>query len=244
MHDETFHRVPRRQALKLLGGAGAGLLLAGCGGGEGADAETTATAASACVLSPEVTEGPYWIDDTLTRRNITEGKPGLPLLLDLQVVDAKTCDALPGADVELWHCDAAGVYSGFEAASTGGPGGGGSGPTDEMRYLRGHQRANSAGHARFVTIYPGWYRGRTPHIHLKVHVGGNVVHTGQMFMSERITRAVYRQAPYRSHGQADTSHARDMIYAQAGGSRAQLKLARRTGGRRGYRGTIVLGVAT
>jgi protocatechuate 3,4-dioxygenase beta subunit len=252
LEDEIPHRVPRREALRLLGGLGAaaaGLSLAACGddgsaaGATTAVAATEATAATACILSPEVTEGPYWIDGTLTRRNITEGRPGLPLLLDLQVVDAKTCSPIPKADVELWHCDAAGVYSGFEAASTGGPPGGG-GATDETRYLRGHQRADASGHARFVTIYPGWYRGRTPHIHLKVHVGGDVVHTGQVFMSERITARVYRQAPYRANGPADTSHAADMIYAQAGGARSQLKLARRTEGRRGYRGTIVLGVAT
>jgi protocatechuate 3,4-dioxygenase beta subunit len=164
------------------------------------------------------------------------------------VLDAKTCRAIPGVDVEIWHCDATGIYSGFESASQGGPGGpggpgGGSGPTDSERFLRGHQRANAAGRVRFVTIHPGWYRGRTPHIHLKVHVGGSVVHTGQLFMSERITRSVYRTAAYRANGQPDTSHAEDGIYAQAGGSRSTLKLARRTGGRRGYRGTIALGVA-
>ena len=97
---------------------------------------------------------------------------------------------------------------------------------------------------RFLTIYPGWYRGRTPHIHLKVHVGGSVVHTGQLFFDEKTTAAVYRRSPYKSHGQPDTSHAADMIYAQAGRSRATLKLAKRSNGRKGYRGSITLGVAT
>jgi hypothetical protein len=97
---------------------------------------------------------------------------------------------------------------------------------------------------RFLTIFPGWYRGRTPHVHLKVHVGGSVVHTGQVFFNERTTAVVYRQAPYRSHGQPDTSHAEDSIYAQAGRSRAVLHLRRRGRAKRGYRGTITLGVAT
>jgi hypothetical protein len=95
-----------------------------------------------------------------------------------------------------------------------------------------------------VTIYPGWYQGRTPHIHLKVHVGGNVVHTGQLFMSEKTTAAVYRHAPYSAHGEPDTTHAADMIYGQAGGSKSTLKLTRRNAGKAGYVGIITLGVAT
>ena len=109
--------------------------------------------------------------------------------------------------------------------------------------MRGHQKANSKGVARFDTIYPGWYRGRTPHIHLKVHVGGDVVHTGQLFFPDRISAAVYRKAPYRSNGQADTTNANDNIYVQAGGSRARAKLVRRSGAR-GYVGSVTLGVAT
>ena len=96
---------------------------------------------------------------------------------------------------------------------------------------------------RFQTIYPGWYRGRTPHIHLKVHVGGDVVHTGQMFFSERSPRRSTGARRTSPHGQPDTSHAGDMIYAQTGRSPATLRLARR-GGRSGYRGAIALGVAT
>ena len=82
------------------------------------------------------------------------------------------------------------------------------------RFLRGHQRSNAAGKAEFLTIFPGWYRGRTPHIHMKVHVGGDEVHTGQVFFNEKVTAAVYTQAPYRSRGQYDTPHSRDMIYSR------------------------------
>jgi protocatechuate 3,4-dioxygenase beta subunit len=217
----------RREALALFGGTLAAPLL-GCGTAGSATGE----AATTCILSPEVTEGPYWIDGTLTRRNITEGRRGLPLILDLSVVNAKTCSPIAKADVEIWHCDAVGEYSGFDGASSA------------TRYLRGHQKSDAQGELRFVTIYPGWYRGRTPHIHLKVHVGGDVVHTGQLFMSEKTTAAVYRHAPYSSHGQPDTSHASDNIYAQAGGSKSTLKLRRRASGKSGYAGTITLGVAT
>ena len=216
----------RREVMLTLAGLGlTGALGARVSGALGTqDAE-----AASCVLSPEVTEGPYWIANNLTRRNITEGRPGLPLELVLTVQDAKTCEPIAGADVEIWHCDAGGTYSGV---------------SDSKRFLRGHQKADAHGRARFLTIYPGWYRGRTPHIHLKVHVGGSVVHTGQVFFDEKTTAAVYRRSPYRSHGQPDTSHAADMIYAQAGRSRATLRLTRRSNGRKGYRGSITLGVAT
>ena len=232
----------RREAVLTLAGLGLtgalGARVSGAFGTQGAEAAGT------CVLSPEVTEGPYWIDNRLTRRDITEGRPGLPLELVLTVKDAKTCTAIKGADVEIWHCDAVGVYSGYERAAAGAPGGRHASPTDSDRYLRGHQKAAADGRVRFLTIYPGWYRGRTPHIHLKVHVGGSVVHTGQVFFDEKTTAAVYRHSPYKSHGQPDTSHAEDMIYAQAGRARATLGLSRRSHGRKGYRGAITLGVAT
>jgi protocatechuate 3,4-dioxygenase beta subunit len=240
MNDKHSRLLHRREALALAGLGVTGALGARVSGALGTqDAE-----AASCVLSPEVTEGPYWIDNKLTRRDITEDRPGLPLKLVLTVQNAKTCSPIKGADVEIWHCDAGGAYSGYESGSAGAPGGQHATPTDSERYLRGHQKADSHGRARFLTIYPGWYRGRTPHIHLKVHVGGSVVHTGQLFFDEKTTAAVYHRSPYKSHGQPDTSHAADMIYAQAGRSRATLKLAKRSNGRKGYRGSITLGVAT
>jgi protocatechuate 3,4-dioxygenase beta subunit len=177
-----------------------------------------------------VTEGPYWVENALPRRNITERKPGLPLVIRFTVLNAKTCKPIENADVEIWHCDALGNYSAVNGATS--------------RFLRGHLRSNATGKAEFLTIFPGWYRGRTPHIHMKVSVGGNTVHTGQIFFNEKITAAVYRQAPYASRGQYDTAHSRDSIYRQAGGASAELKLTKRTGGLRGYVGTIAIGVVT
>ena len=225
MHDE----LNRRDVLRSIGGAS----LAAVFGvralqllGDDAEAATTAT----CLLTPEVTEGPYWVEDALTRRNVTEGRAGTPLVIRFSVLNAKTCKAIKNADVEIWHCDALGNYSGVNGAAT--------------RYLRGHQKANAVGKAEFLTIVPGWYRGRTPHIHMKVNVGGNAVHTGQVFFNERITTTVYKQLPYSRNGQSDTPHASDNIYSQAGGSTAELKLTRRTGGLKGYLGTIAIGIVT
>src|SRR5204863_9065059 len=133
-----------------------------------------------------------YIPKEKVRRNIREGRPGTPLTLKLEVVDASTCKPIKGAAVDIWHCDAGGIYSGFEQASTGGAPGGRSGPTDKHTYLRGIQPTNVKGVAQLQTVYPGWYRGRTVHIHVKVHVGGNVLHTGQLFFSDSLTAKVYQ----------------------------------------------------
>jgi protocatechuate 3,4-dioxygenase beta subunit len=196
----------------------------------GADNADVAT----CVLTPEVTEGPYWIDNKLTRYDVRDGRPGLPLVLQFAIVNAKTCRPIRNADVEIWHADAAGEYSGFD--------GGSGGAQTKTRYLRGHQRSNALGQASFLTVFPGWYPGRTPHIHLKAHIGQDrVVHTGQVFFNEAIAAQVYRHGVYAGRGQPDTPHARDMIYAQAGGSRAVARLSKRAAG--GHVGRIVIGVA-
>jgi protocatechuate 3,4-dioxygenase beta subunit len=104
--------------------------------------------------------------------------------------------------------------------------------------LRGAQRTDAAGLAQFDTIYPGWYQGRTPHIHVKVHAGGETVHTGQLYFRTATTREVYTRVPYRRHGAPDTVNAEDRIYA-AGGSRSLLALRRRG---RGYVGRLTMGV--
>jgi protocatechuate 3,4-dioxygenase beta subunit len=226
MNEIDNQGVRRREALVLLGGMGLAGIAGACGatGATGTGGTATAEAAASCVLSPEVTEGPYWVDTTLTRRDVRQGRPGLPLQLAFTVENAKTCKPIAGADVEIWHADAGGNYSNARTL-----------------FLRGHQKASASGRATFLTIFPGWYPGRTPHIHLKVHVGGNTVHTGQIFFDETTTAAVYKRSPYKVHGRADTPHSADNIYAQAGGSRAIAK-TRRVGG--GLRGAIVLGVAT
>ena len=217
----------RRDVLKTIGGAG----LAAVFGARALDfLGDDAQAATTCLLTPEVTEGPYWVENSLTRRDIRAGKAGLPLVLRFTILNAKTCSVIKNADVEIWHCDALGNYSAVNGATT--------------RFLRGHQKSNASGKAEFLTIFPGWYRGRTPHIHMKVYVGGEEVHTGQIFFNEAITKAVYTQAPYAGRGTYDTPHSSDNIYEQAGGSNAQVKLAKRSGGLKGYVGTIAIGVVT
>jgi protocatechuate 3,4-dioxygenase beta subunit len=212
----------RREAIAgaAAAGAGAGLFMLLRGGPE------EAASAPNCVLAPEQTEGPYYIDDHLIRSDIRDGRKGVPLSLRLQVLDATTCKPVRGATVEVWHCDALGNYSGFNA-----PG----------KFLRGGQRSNSNGYVTFKTIYPGWYNGRTTHIHVKVHAGGQVVHTGQLYFADATTASVYRaRSPYKARGQKDTANAADMVFA-SGGRRSLLRLARSGSG---FAGRLALGVRT
>ena len=175
-----------------------------------------------------MTEGPYYIDGEKLRRNITEGRPGAPLTLRLGVVNASTCKPIRGAIVDIWHADAAGVYSGFGAGAA------------NRTFMRGLQRTDANGVATFQTVYPGWYPGRTVHIHVKVHVAGNVVHTGQLFFNDAATDAVYKRTPYSRRPSRTTRNTDDSIYVN-GGSKSLLKIARLG---KGYSGTITMGVQT
>jgi len=220
--------ITRRKSLAKLGGllvaaAGGGSLLPGTADGGNRAIET---GAAQCVLTPELTEGPYYIAGEKLRRDIREGHPGALLALRLGIVNASTCKPIKGAAVDIWHADAAGNYSGF--------GGGAASRT----FLRGVQKTDKNGLAVFTTIYPGWYRGRAVHIHVKVHVGGNVVHTGQIFFSDALTAAVYKKAPYAARGAPDMTNAQDMIFVN-GGKRGLMNV-KKSGS--GYVGAMSMGV--
>ena len=178
MTDKTPPRIGRREALALFGGAGAAALLPGAA----ASAVPAAAAASTCILTPEVTEGPYWIANHLTRRNITEGRPGLALRLRLTVVDATSCKTIKGADVELWHADATGVYSGFGCRLQ---------PALPARPPA--RRPPRARHLRHDL--PGLVsRPHAAHPPQGACQWVKVVHTGQLFFNDVTSDAVYRTA--------------------------------------------------
>jgi protocatechuate 3,4-dioxygenase beta subunit len=228
----------RRRALGRISGLAVGALGATVWGArelldaDDADAARAGPAAVAaglvtCVLAPEQTEGPYYVDDAAVRRNVTEGRPGVPLALRLTVVDASTCKPVKGAAVEIWHCDAGGVYSGTSAQGT-----------EDERFLRGVQRTDAKGLAIFRTIYPGWYPGRTVHIHTMVHIGGNVVHTGQLYFADAVTDAVYRRSPYNRRPNRNPRNSGDSIFRN-GGRRSTLRLVKRGSA---YTGSITTGV--
>jgi protocatechuate 3,4-dioxygenase beta subunit len=223
-------RITRRGSLVKLGGlmaAGAGVAGWRIAESEGAGPAAVASGAVSCVLTPEQTEGPYYIASEKVRRNITDGRPGTPLLLRAFVVNASTCKAIRNAAVDIWHADAEGIYSGFgEGAAS-------------RTFMRGIQRTDAKGLALYRTVYPGWYQGRTVHIHVKVHLGGNVVHTGQLYFPDTVTDAVYRKAPYNSRPNRTTRNAADAIYRN-GGKKSQVTVRKNSAGV--YVATIVMGV--
>ncbi len=236
VHEST--RISRRSSLLKIGGLLAGAVAAG--GWKAADSLSAtdeesssagpagvASGVVACVLAPEQTEGPYYLEGDKVRRNITEGKGGVPLWLRLTVVDVSTCKPIKGAAVDIWHCDAGGVYSGTSVQNTA-----------DKTFLRGIQKTGADGLARFRTVYPGWYQSRTVHIHVKVALGGNVAHTGQLYFADALTDAVYKRSPYNKRPNRDTRNAADSIFRN-GGSRSLLTL--RTSGN-GYIGSITMGV--
>jgi protocatechuate 3,4-dioxygenase beta subunit len=213
----------RRDALKLLGISSAALL-ASCAPGTAtlaptAGASTQASSATdgalpACVVRPEATEGPYYVDEDLDRSDIRsdpatgEVKEGALLALTFRVLQVASgaCSPLQGARVEIWHCDAAGVYSdvsdpGFD--------------TSGQKFLRGFQVTDANGEAAFTTFYPGWYSGRTVHIHFKVHPDAadpGREFTSQLFFDDALSDQVLARAPYASKGQRNTLNSNDNIY--------------------------------
>jgi protocatechuate 3,4-dioxygenase beta subunit len=228
----------RRDSLLKFGGVAAAALGAGAAGIELIDprsanaAGTGPAAVSAglvrCVLTPEMTEGPFFLEGDKIRRNVREGRPGVPLALRTTVLDVSSCKPIKGGAVDIWHCDAGGTYSGFTQEGTQG-----------RTFLRGIQRTDAQGVARFETIYPGWYTGRTVHIHVRVYLGGSIVHTGQLFFPDTLTDAVFRRSPYSNRPSRDTRNATDSIFRN-GGSRSMLRLKKSSNG---YVAQITMGVS-
>lgn len=184
-----------------------------------------------CRLVPEQTQGPFYADLDLMRRDITEGRPGHPLRLGIRVVD-RDCQPVPGAVVEVWHCDVDGDYSAFLDGSPGDEGPG-------TRFLRGGQTAGDDGIVEFRTVYPGWYTGRAVHIHTKVHVGGGTELTTQLYFPEDLTDRVHAQAPYAARGERDTRNEDDFI---AGNPAANGNLLTTRAEGAGTLGLVVLGI--
>lgn len=236
----------RREMMALSAGALASAVLYACGSDEDRAARSVAEGGATtpdCALTPAQEEGPFYIDLTQIRRDIVEDRPGVPLALLLSVVDSNTCEPIRDAAVDIWHCDALGVYSGEPSEGSEGE-----------TYLRGVQLTDGDGLAEFATIYPGQYPGRTTHIHVKVHTGGrqsdgtysggHVSHTGQLFTSDRRDAEVFALAPYSRNGAGITSRDADGVFLYQGGSSSTLALTQ-TGSslaRSGFTGRATLGV--
>ena len=187
-----------------------------------------------CMVAPELTEGPFYIDPELVRSDITEGRPGAPMELALQVVTAD-CAPVEGARVDVWHCDALGNYSGFARQ-----GGDAVVDTAGETFLRGTQFTGADGVARFRTIYPGWYQGRTTHFHYKVFLDARTALTSQIFLPDALSQQLYETvAPYADRsGRQTTFNDNDAIARRAG--RGAVAAVREQGGR--YLAALVVGI--
>ena len=164
-----------------------------------------------CTLTPEQIEGPFYLDQARIREDISEGKPGVPLDLVLRVLEASaSCAPISRAAVDVWQCDALGIYSGYEGAAIAPRH---VEPVDDKRFLRGTLLTDAGGAVRFRTIYPGWYSGRTPHVHLKLRVGAKAA-TTQLYFPDEVTNAVYARAPYNRHPNRDTTNTTDRFLGQ------------------------------
>ncbi|MGH7909833.1 MAG: intradiol ring-cleavage dioxygenase [Thermodesulfobacteriota bacterium] len=201
---------------------------------------TTATTPS-CVVRPQQTEGPFFVDERLNRSDIrsdpSDGsvKKGLPLRLVIHVyrIDGGSCTPLLGAYVDIWQCDALGAYSdvlGFFEDTRG------------KKFLRGYQVTDAVGKAEFMTIYPGWYPGRTVHIHFKIRTYPKIESghefTSQLYFDDSITGQVHTQSPYAARGRRTTTNAADGIFRH-GGCQLVLNLVKDA---QGYAGTLDIGL--
>jgi protocatechuate 3,4-dioxygenase beta subunit len=225
----------RRDVLKILGLGGAATLLSACAPELAetlspaptstslptpipatqptatlAAATPTQVAIPACVVRPEMTEGPYFVDEMLNRSDIrsdpadgsmVQGAP-LELTFNVSQIGANGCTILSGAQVDIWHCDANGTYSDVQNAVG-------------KKFLRGYQMTDANGVATFITIYPGWYPGRAVHIHFKIRMN-SYDFTSQLFFDDALTDQVYLQTPYIGRGERNVRNTSDNIYNNGG----------------------------
>jgi protocatechuate 3,4-dioxygenase beta subunit len=244
----TGDGIDRKDLLKLIGAGGAVLVGAGAGAGVWSrltayaapeEAEAAAGTSLACVLSPAKTEGPYFVDEKLNRSDIrtdpSDGsvQAGVPLKLTIRTFDAdRGCKPVPGATVDVWHANAQGAYSDVAQNGTGG-----------KKFLRGFQKTDASGAAEFTTIYPGWYQGRTIHIHFKVRLfdGASETHefTSQIFFDEATNNAVMALPTYNRGRTRDVLNANDNVF----GSDGSRLIASAAGTTSGYTATFDVGLS-
>jgi protocatechuate 3,4-dioxygenase beta subunit len=235
--------------LRLSGVASAALLV-GCGPGPSGPrwwrrlwAGKPAASIPPCIVRPEQTEGPYFVDERLNRSDIRSDpadgsvKDGVPLQLTLRVYELrdKDCKPLPGAMVDIWHCDALGVYSDVEDMND-------LFNTSGKKFLRGYQLTDTSGAAQFVTIYPGWYEGRAVHIHFKIRTHPEsrrgYEFTSQIYFDDALSDQIYTQAPYVTKGPGRLVNRRDRLF-QDGGEQLMLAVTKTE---TGYAGTFDIGL--
>jgi protocatechuate 3,4-dioxygenase beta subunit len=192
-----------------------------------------------CPLNPEQEEGPFYVDEGLLRSDVLDGQTGVPLLLSIKVMRAATCEPIANAPVEIWSANSLGKYSDKSQEGTVG-----------QKYLRGVQLSDASGLVKFKSIYPGWYAGRTCHVHLKVRTGGmasgssysttgsNAAYGGQIFFPPSMNEAL--RSVYSQDKNPFTNNADDRVYTSQHGARGLLSLDGSLDA--GFAGSIVVNV--
>ncbi len=213
----------RREVLTLFGVTSSALLLNACvpATGEAAPdlaaiAEANANLPSGCVVRPELTEGPVFVEDDLNRSDIrTDPSNGaisegaqLDLTFRVSSIVDNACSPLAGAQVDIWQCDVNGIYSDTAELEMN---------TVGQKFLRGHQITDENGMVKFTTIYPGWYEGRAVHIHAKIRTDDGYDFTSQLFFDDKLTDEVFAQAPYNSRGERLLRNDDDGIFEESDG---------------------------
>ena len=244
-----IYRAFNRRQMLAISRIAASAFLVGCLPRKISSASETAQVSSTtpsetlptCTVRPQQTEGPYFVDERLDRSDIRSNpadglvRAGVPLQLALRVsqVSGDRCTPLAGAIVDIWHCDAEGVYSdvndrGFSTAG--------------QQFLRGYQVTDATGSVQFLTIYPGWYQGRTAHIHFKIRANSpseqSYEFTSQLYFDDTTTDRVHAQAPYATRGERTVRNDRDGIF-QRGGNQLLLSPTETT---QGYTATFDIGL--
>jgi protocatechuate 3,4-dioxygenase beta subunit len=221
----------RRELLGFVSGTFA-VTLFGCWRKQPVSIASAASPIPACTVRPQQTEGPYFVDEKLNRSDIrsdpSDGtiKQGLPLRLIFQVsqIRNRSCTPLNNAIVDVWHCDAAGIYSDVRDRNFN---------TVGKKFLRGYQTTNANGIAEFLTVYPGWYPGRTVHIHFKIRTNSasqkSYEFTSQLYFNDSLTDRVHAQKPYAARGQRAQKNNRDGIF-QRGGQKLMLQISQAESG--------------
>ncbi|KAE8372306.1 Intradiol ring-cleavage dioxygenase [Aspergillus bertholletiae] len=191
------------------------------------DPEVLFASDSTCILAPDATQGPYYVSGELIRSSIAEDQQGVPLYLDIQLIDTNTCEPVPQVYLDFWHCNATGVYSGVVSSGNGNS-------NDESNldttFLRGLQKTNDNGIVQFQTIFPGHYTSRATHIHVLTHPAnetsvlpnGTITglyntktsHIGQIFFDQDLISAVEETSPYSTNTQELTTNAEDSILSE------------------------------
>jgi protocatechuate 3,4-dioxygenase beta subunit len=233
---EGARLLTRREALAVIAAGGVGLFA-----GAVCTRVRAADALPQCIARPQQMEGPFFVDERLNRADIRSDpatgatRAGVPLRVSFRVATiAERCTPIAGAQVDLWHCDAAGAYSDVRDAS---------GSTNGQKFLRGYQMTGADGTASFTTIYPGWYRGRAVHLHFKVRTGAAAARryefTSQVYFDDELSDRIFSRVPYAGRGARDVRNAQDGLFARGG---KQLLLPLKQDGQ-GYSGVFDLGLS-